>query len=179
MEFTVRNESNPLATITMESGDIIVIELFPDIAPNTVNNFISLANSGFYDGVIFHRVIPNFMIQGGCPDGTGMGGPGYSIFGEFGANGFENNLSHTRGVVSMARTPAPNSGGSQFFICVGDPTFLDNDYAGFGMVVHGMEVADAIVAQPRDRNDRPNEPQRIATIAIDTRGVTFPAPERM
>jgi len=179
MEFTVQSENNPLATITMENGDKIIIELFPDIAPNTVSNFIYLVNQGFYDGVIFHRVIPNFMIQGGCPDGTGMGGPGHHIFGEFGSNGFENDLSHTRGVVSMARTPAPNSAGSQFFICVGDPTFLDNEYAGFGKVVFGMETADAIVMQPRNAGDRPHEDQRIQTVTVDTKGIDFPAPEKM
>ena len=179
MEFTVQNENNPIATITMENGGQIIIELFPEIAPNTVNNFIYLAESGFYDGLIFHRVIPNFMIQGGCPDGTGGGGPGHTIFGEFGANGFENNLSHTRGVISMARTPVFDSAGSQFFICVGDPTFLDDEYAGFGMVVYGMDVADEIVNQPRDRADRPDVEQRIASITIDTRGITFPEPEKL
>ena len=179
MEFTVQNPNNPIATITMENGGQIIIELFPEIAPNTVNNFIYLASSGFYDGLIFHRVIPGFMIQGGCPNGTGGGGPGHTIFGEFSANGFENNLSHTRGVVSMARTPVFDSAGSQFFICVGNASFLDNEYAGFGVVVHGMNVADEIVNQPRDRSDRPDAEQRIATITIDTRGNTFPAPEKL
>ena len=179
MEHTSSNGNNPIATITMENGGQIIIELFPEVAPNTVNNFIYLANSGFYDGLIFHRVIPGFMIQGGCPDGTGGGSPGHTIFGEFGANGFENNLSHTRGVISMARTPVFDSAGSQFFICVGDPTFLDNEYAGFGMVIQGMDVADTIVNQPRNRADRPDTDQRIATITVDTRGATFPEPEKL
>ena len=179
MEFTVQNENNPIATITMENGGQIIIELFPEIAPNTVKNFIYLAAGGFYDGLIFHRVIPNFMIQGGCPDGTGGGSPGHTIFGEFSANGFENNLSHTRGVISMARTPVFDSAGSQFFICVADASFLDREYAGFGMVVYGMDVADEIVNQPRGRTDRPDFDQRIATITIDTRGETFPPPEKL
>jgi peptidyl-prolyl cis-trans isomerase B (cyclophilin B) len=186
MDYTVKDEKNPLATILMENGDTIIIELYPDIAPQSVNNFISLAQSGFYDGVIFHRVIPGFMIQGGDPEGTGMGGPGYCIFGEYKANGFENNLSHSRGVVSMARKGDPrnpaayyDSAGSQFFICVGDSKFLDNDYAAFGMVVSGMEAADNIVKAPRDRNDKPTSDQKIKKLTVDTKGTDYPEPEKL
>ncbi|NLT40622.1 MAG: peptidylprolyl isomerase, partial [Clostridiales bacterium] len=136
---------NPIATIEMENGDLIKAELYPEIAPNTVNNFLSLINKGFYDGLIFHRVIPGFMIQGGCPSGTGMGGPGYSIAGEFSSNGVTNNLKHSRGVLSMARAMNPNSAGSQFFIMVDDAPHLDGDYAAFGKVTEGMESVDKIV----------------------------------
>ena len=147
--------SNPIVTIEMENGGVMKAELYPDIAPNTVNNFISLVKSGFYDGTIFHRVIPGFMIQGGDPDGTGMGGPGYSIKGEFSQNGFQNDLIHQRGVLSMARTMAPDSAGSQFFVMVDDAPHLDGAYAAFGKVIEGMETADAIVSAKRDWNVRP------------------------
>nr|WP_260471869.1 peptidylprolyl isomerase [Bacillus sp. HMF5848] len=171
------NGANPVVTITMENGKQIVMELYPDIAPNTVNNFISLINKGFYDGVIFHRVIPGFMIQGGDPQGTGMGGPDYTIKGEFTNNGFENNLSHTRGVVSMARTQVPDSAGSQFFIMVADTPQLDGEYAAFGEVTSGMETVDEIVSVERDGRDKPLEDQRIKQMTVDTFGVTYPEPE--
>ena len=173
-------ETNPVATITMTNGDVITAELYPEVAPNTVNNFISLANSGFYDGVIFHRVIPGFMIQGGDPDGTGMGGPGYGIKGEFANNGFPNDLKHNRGVLSMARAQDPNSAGSQFFIMHKDSPHLDKDYAAFGMVTSGLEVVDKIAALDRDRSDRPttDSDNVIASITVDTKGVTYPAPEK-
>ena len=158
--------ANPIVTIEMESGAVMSGELYPEIAPNTVNNFIALANSGFYDGVVFHRVIPGFMIQGGDPDGNGTGGPGYEIKGEFSANGFKNDLKHTRGVLSMARTMAPNSAGSQFFIMVADAPHLDGQYAAFGKVTEGMEAADKIVSTKRDYNDRPLDKQEIKTITI-------------
>ena len=158
---------NPEITITMENGDVIRAELYPEIAPNTVKNFISLANKGFYDGLIFHRVIEGFMIQGGCPQGTGMGGPGYTIPGEFNSNGFKNDLKHTRGVLSMARAMDPNSGGSQFFIMVADAPHLDGDYAAFGKITKGMEVADAIVNTKRDPwMDKPLEDQKIKSIRM-------------
>ena len=157
----------PLATIKMENGGVIKVELEPDLAPNTVRNFISLANSGFYNGIIFHRVIPGFMIQGGCPQGNGMGGPGWTIEGEFTNNGFRNDLKHERGVMSMARTPFPNSAGSQFFIMVHDAPFLDGEYAAFGRIIEGMDVADAIVSTPRDMNDKPKKPQRMAKVTIE------------
>ena len=146
---------NPIVTITMENGNVIKAELYPEIAPNTVKNFIDLINRGFYDGLIFHRVIPGFMIQGGCPEGTGMGGPGYSIKGEFTSNGFKNDLKHTKGVLSMARAMHPDSAGSQFFIMVADAPHLDGQYASFGKVIEGLEVADNIVAQKTDVYDRP------------------------
>lgn len=168
----------PVVTIEMESGNEIVIELYPEIAPNTVRNFLSLARSGFYDGTIFHRVIPGFMIQGGDPQGTGMGGPGYSIRGEFTANGFKNDLKHTRGVVSMARTQDPNSAGSQFFIMVADAPHLDGMYAAFGKVIRGMEEVDRIVSVPRGANDRPFEPPRIAKVTVDEAGQEFEEPEK-
>ena len=173
-------ETNPVATITMTNGDVITAELYPEVAPNTVNNFITLANSGFYDGVIFHRVIPGFMIQGGDPDGTGMGGPGYGIKGEFANNGFPNDLKHNRGVLSMARAQDPNSAGSQFFIMHKDSPHLDKDYAAFGMVTSGLEVVDKIAALDRDRSDRPttDSDNVIASITVDTKGVTYPAPEK-
>ena len=154
-------------------------ELYPDVAPNTVNNFISLVQKGFYDGLIFHRVIPGFMIQGGCPDGTGMGGPGYSIKGEFTGNGFANNLVHDRGVLSMARTMAPDSAGSQFFVMVEKAPHLDGQYAAFGKVIEGMEVADAIVSAKRDWNDKPRQPQRMKKVTVDTFGVDYPQPEKV
>jgi peptidyl-prolyl cis-trans isomerase B (cyclophilin B) len=170
---------NPLVTINMVDGGQIEIELYPHIAPNTVNNFISLVQKGFYDGLIFHRVIPGFMIQGGDPQGTGTGGPGYAIKGEFTANGFANDLKHTRGVISMARAANPDSAGSQFFIMVADAPHLDGQYAAFGRVVSGLEVADAIVNAPRDWSDRPHEEQKMATVTVDTFGVEYPEPETL
>ena len=164
----------PIATIELENGGVIVAELYPDIAPNTVANFIDLANSGFYDGLIFHRVIAGFMIQGGDPTGTGMGGPGYTIKGEFDANGFENSLSHTRGVLSMARTSKPDTAGSQFFIMHADAPYLDGRYAAFGQVTEGIEYVDAIAATATDAYDRPLEEQAIKTISVDTHGVEYP-----
>ena len=169
--------SNPIVTIEMEGGGVIKAELYPDAAPNTVNNFISLIQKGFYDGLIFHRVIPEFMIQGGDPDGIGSGGPGYSIRGEFSQNGVENNLPHTRGVLSMARTEDPDSAGSQFFIMVDDAPHLDGGYAAFGKVIEGMETADAIVNARRDWNDRPRQDQRMKKVTVDTQGVDYPEPE--
>ena len=165
---------NPVVTIEMESGGVIKAELFPEVAPNTVNNFISLVRKGFYDGVIFHRVIPGFMIQGGDPDGTGMGGPGYSIKGEFTGNGFKNELKHDRGVLSMARTMMPNSAGSQFFIMTSDSPHLDGQYAAFGKVLEGMDVADSIVSVKRDMRDKPLTPQRMASVRVETNGVDYP-----
>jgi peptidyl-prolyl cis-trans isomerase B (cyclophilin B) len=153
-----------MVTITMENGKQIKIELYPDIAPITVQNFIDLIQKNFYDGLIFHRVIPGFMIQGGCPDGTGMGGPGYQIKGEFAANGIKNDLKHTRGVISMARAMNPDSAGSQFFIMHADAPHLDGQYAAFGKVVEGMDVVDEIARIPTDRNDRPREPQVMAKV---------------
>lgn len=171
--------SNPIVTIEMEDGGVMKAELYPDIAPNTVNNFISLVQSGFYDGTIFHRVIPGFMIQGGDPDGTGMGGPGYSIKGEFSQNGFKNELLHTRGVLSMARAMDPDSAGSQFFVMVDDAPHLDGGYAAFGKVIEGMETADAIVSAKRDWNDRPKKEQKMKKVTVDTQGVDYPAPEKV
>ena len=171
--------SNPIVTIEMENGGVMKAELYPEIAPNTVNNFISLVQSGFYDGLIFHRVIPGFMIQGGDPDGAGTGGPGYSIKGEFSQNGVKNELLHTRGVLSMARAMDPNSAGSQFFVMVDDAPHLDGGYAAFGKVIEGMETADAIVSAKRDRDDRPKQDQRMKKVTVDTQGVDYPAPEKM
>lgn len=170
---------NPIVTIEMEDGGVMKAELYPDVAPNTVNNFISLIQKGYYDGLIFHRVIPGFMIQGGCPDGTGMGGPGYSIKGEFTGNGFQNDLLHDRGVLSMARTMAPDSAGSQFFVMVEKAPHLDGQYAAFGKVIEGMEVADAIVNAKRDWNDKPRQPQRMKKVTVDTFGVDYPEPEKV
>ena len=171
--------SNPIATITMADGRVMTAELYPEKAPNTVNNFISLANKGFYDGLIFHRVIPGFMIQGGCPNGNGMGGPGYEINGEFAANGFkQNDLAHTTGVLSMARTMAPNSAGSQFFIMVAPAPHLDGQYAAFGQVTDGADIAIDISRVPRNMmNDKPKKDVVIASIRVDTRGVDYPEPE--
>ena len=170
---------NPIVTIEMEDGGVIKAELYPEVAPNTVNNFISLIQAGFYDGLIFHRVIPGFMIQGGCPQGTGTGGPGYNIKGEFTHNGFENNLRHDRGVLSMARAMHPNSAGSQFFIMVEKAPHLDGEYASFGKVTEGMDVADRIVNTPRDmRMDRPHADQRMKKVTVETFGVDYPAPEK-
>ena len=167
---------NPIATITMENGSKIVCELYPDIAPESVRNFISLCNRGFYNGLIFHRVISGFMIQGGCPQGTGMGGPGYCIKGEFAANGVQNDLRHSRGVLSMARSQAPNTAGSQFFVMHRGGYFLDGQYAAFGMVMEGMETVDAIAAVKTNGADKPLTPQTIASITVDTHGVEYPAP---
>ena len=171
--------SNPVITITMENGDVMKGELYPEIAPNTVNNFISLANKHFYDGKIFHRVIPGFMIQGGCPEGTGMSGPGYSIKGEFAQNGFANDLKHTPGVLSMARAMHPDSAGSQFFIMHEDGEFLDGQYAAFGKVLEGMDVVDKIAAVKTDGNDRPLTEQKIASIRVDTKGEEYPEPDKL
>ena len=170
--------NNPTAIIEMENGDVMKLELYPDIAPNTVRNFISLANKGFYDGVIFHRVIPGFMIQGGDPQGVGVGGPGYSIKGEFKANGFENNLKHTKGVISMARSMSPNSAGSQFFIMVADSPHPDGQYAAFGKVTEGIETAEKIAAVKRNRSDKPLEDQRMKKITVDTKGIEYGEPEK-
>ena len=165
---------NPVATIEMADGGVIVVELYPEIAPNTVANFIELANAGFYDGLIFHRVISGFMIQGGDPEGTGMGGPGYSIKGEFARNGFkQNNLRHTRGVLSMARSMMPNSAGSQFFIMHADAPHLDGDYAAFGKVLEGMDVVDAIAGVRTGFQDRPVEEQKIKSAVVDTFGENY------
>ncbi len=171
--------SNPIVTIEMESGNVIRVELYPEVAPNTVNNFISLVNQGFYDGTIFHRVIPGFMIQGGDPTGTGMGGPDYSIKGEFAANGVKNNLKHARGVISMARAMSPNSAGSQFFIMVEDAPHLDGQYAAFGKVLEGMEEADRIVSVRTNYSDKPLRDERMKKVTVDTFGVSYPEPEKM
>ena len=170
--------SNPIVTFETNQGTIKA-ELFPDVAPNTVNNFISLVTRGFYDGLIFHRVIPGFMIQGGDPQGTGMGGPGYSIKGEFIMNNFNNELLHKRGVLSMARSQSPNSAGSQFFIMVDDAPHLNAQYASFGQVIEGMEAVDKIVAAQRDYNDRPLENQIMEKVTVETFGVDYPEPEKV
>lgn len=171
--------ANPIVTFEMENGDIIKAELFPEIAPNTVNNFVTLVNQGYYNGLIFHRVIEGFMIQGGCPDGTGAGGPGYSIKGEFTQNGFKNNLKHEPGVLSMARTMMPDSAGSQFFIMHKDAPHLDGAYAAFGKVTEGMDIVNKIAETPTDYSDRPLSPQRMKNVTVDTQGVIYPAPERV
>jgi len=171
--------ANPVVTIKMADGGIIVAELYPEIAPQSVRNFISLANQGFYNGLIFHRVISGFMIQGGCPKGTGTGGPGYCIKGEFAMNGVKNDLSHKRGVLSMARAQAPNSAGSQFFIMHEDGDFLDGQYAAFGAVTEGMDVVDAIAAVKTNMQDRPLTEQKIASITVETFGEEYPAPDKM
>ena len=170
--------SNPIVTIEMENGDIMKAELYPEIAPNTVNNFISLVKKGFYDGVIFHRVINGFMIQGGDPDGTGMGGPGYEIKGEFSQNGFKNDLKHSEGVLSMARSMMPNSAGSQFFIMHKDAPHLDGAYAAFGKVTEGMDVVNKIAEERTDYSDRPLKTQKIKSMTVDTFGVEYPEPEK-
>jgi peptidyl-prolyl cis-trans isomerase B (cyclophilin B) len=170
--------ANPIVTFEMENGDIMKAELYPDVAPNTVNNFISLVNSGFYDGLIFHRVIRGFMIQGGCPQGIGIGGPGYSIKGEFSHNGFANDLAHTEGVLSMARAMDPNSAGSQFFIMHKNSPHLDGEYAAFGMIIEGMDVVNKIAEVATDYNDKPLTPQRMKKVTVDTQGVDYPAPEK-
>ena len=170
---------NPIVTITMANGDVMKAELYPEIAPNTVNNFISLVNKGYYNVLIFHRVIAGFMIQGGCPDGNGMGGPGYSIKGEFSQNGFKNTLKHTEGVLSMARAMNPNSAGSQFFIMHQNSPHLDGQYAAFGKVIEGLEVVDKIAQVGTDWQDRPMVPQIIDTMTVETFGETYPEPEKM
>ncbi len=170
---------NPIATITMKSGKIVKIELFPDKAPNTVNNFISLANSGFYDDLIFHRVIKGFMIQGGDPAGVGTGGPGYCIKGEFAMNGFTaNDIKHLRGVISMARANAPDSAGSQFFIMHANASYLDGQYAAFGKVIEGMDVVDEIANVPTDYYDKPKSEQAMEKVRVETFGIDYPAPEK-
>ena len=168
---------NPIVTITMESGDVMKLELYPDIAPISVNNFISLIQKNFYDGLIFPRVIKGFMLQGGDPEGTGMGGPGYSIKGEFSSNGVENDLKHTAGVLSMARSMHPDSAGSQFFIMHKDAPHLDGSYAAFGKIIQGMDVVNKIAETPTDYNDRPLEKQVMKTVTVDTFGEEYPEPE--
>ena len=170
---------NPIVTFTMKNGDVIKAELYPEIAPISVNNFISLIQQNFYDGLIFHRVIKNFMIQGGDPEGTGMGGPGYSIRGEFAQNGYENDLKHTAGVLSMARSMQPDSAGSQFFIMHKDSPHLDGAYAAFGKVTEGMDVVNKIAETATDFSDRPIEPQVIDTVTVETFGVEYPEPEKI
>ena len=170
--------ANPVVTITMENGDVIKAELYPEVAPNTVNNFISLVKKGYYDGLIFHRVINGFMIQGGCPDGTGMGGPGYSIKGEFAQNGVKNELKHTEGVLSMARAMHPDSAGSQFFIMHKNAPHLDGAYAAFGKVTEGMNIVDKIANERTDYSDRPLKEQKIKSMTVDTFGVDYPEPEK-
>ncbi len=169
---------NPIVTFTMANGDVMKAELYPEIAPNTVNNFISLVNKGFYNGLIFHRVIPGFMIQGGDPEGTGMGGPGYSIKGEFSHNGFANDLQHDVGVLSMARSMMPNSAGSQFFVMHAKSPHLDGEYAAFGKVIEGQEAVNNIAKVRTDWSDRPLEPQVMETVTVETFGVEYPEPEK-
>ncbi|SHI03043.1 peptidylprolyl isomerase [Clostridium grantii] len=168
---------NPIVTFKMKDGGVMKAELYPEVAPNTVNNFISLIQKGYYNGVIFHRVIPGFMIQGGDPNGTGTGGPGYSIKGEFTSNGFKNDLKHTKGVLSMARTNVPDSAGSQFFIMVENSPHLDKQYASFGKIIEGIEVADKIVSVKTDFRDKPKEDQVMEEVTVDTFGETYPQPE--
>ncbi len=168
---------NPIVTIEMENGDIMKAELYPEIAPNTVNNFISLVKKGFYDGLIFHRVIAGFMIQGGCPQGRGTGGPGYQIKGEFSGNGFQNNLKHTAGVLSMARAMHPDSAGSQFFIMHQDSPHLDGSYAAFGKLIEGLDVVDRIAQTRTDWPDRPMSEQKMKKVTVETFGVEYPEPE--
>ena len=170
---------NPIVTFEMKDGGIIKAELYPEIAPNTVNNFISLVKKGFYDGKIFHRVIPGFMIQGGCPEGTGMGGPGYHIAGEFSMAGFKNDLKHTPGVLSMARAMHPDSAGSQFFIMHKNSPHLDGAYAAFGKITEGMDIVNKIAETATDYSDRPLEEQKMKKVTVDTMGVEYPAPERV
>ena len=171
--------SNPVVTITMENGDIMKAELYPQVAPNTVCNFISLVKKGYYDGLIFHRVIRGFMIQGGCPQGTGTGGPGYSIKGEFAVNGFDNDLKHTPGVLSMARAMHPDSAGSQFFIMHETSPHLDGQYAAFGKVTEGLDIVDKIANTPTDFRDRPLQEQKIASMTVETFGEEYPEPEKL
>jgi len=172
------NMENPIVTFEMENGEVMKAELYPEIAPNTVNNFISLIQKGYYDGLIFHRVISGFMIQGGCPDGTGMGGPGYKIKGEFKQNGFTNNLKHTAGVLSMARAMDPDSAGSQFFIMHKTSPHLDGAYAAFGQITEGMDVVNKIADTETDYNDRPLEDQRMKKVSVDTKGTEYAEPEK-
>lgn len=172
-------KKNPIVTIEMESGDIMKAELYPDIAPNTVNNFISLINKGFYDGLIFHRVIRGFMLQGGDPEGTGMGGPDYSIKGEFRSNGFENDLQHEPGVLSMARTAMPDSAGSQFFIMHKKSPHLDGEYAAFGKIIEGMDIVNMIAETATAPDDRPYETQRMEKVTVETFGIDYPEPEKV
>ena len=171
--------SNPVVTFEMEDGSVFKAELYPEIAPNTVNNFVSLVSKGFYDGLIFHRVISGFMIQGGDPKGTGIGGPGYSIKGEFSANGFKNDLKHEKGVLSMARAMDPNSAGSQFFVMHEFSPHLDGQYAAFGKVIEGIDVADRIATVRTDYNDRPRTPQKMKKVTVETFGVEYPEPEKV
>jgi peptidyl-prolyl cis-trans isomerase B (cyclophilin B) len=171
--------ANPIVLIEMENGSVIKVELYPETAPNTVNNFLTLANEGFYDGTIFHRVIPGFMIQGGDPEGSGMGGPGYSIKGEFSSNGFPNQLKHDRGVISMARSGRPDSAGSQFFIMVAKAPHLDGQYAAFGKVIDGMDEVDKIVSVKRNRNDKPAEDQKMKKLTVDTAGADIGKVEKL
>jgi peptidyl-prolyl cis-trans isomerase B (cyclophilin B) len=170
---------NPIVTFEMENGDIMKAELYPEIAPNTVNNFISLIQSGYYNGLCFHRVIQGFMIQGGCPEGTGTGGPGYSIRGEFSQNGFSNDLKHSPGVLSMARTMAPDSAGSQFFIMHKDSPHLDGAYAAFGKITEGMDTVNRIAETATDYSDRPMEPQVLKQVTVETFGEAYPEPEKV
>ena len=172
-------DQNPIVTFTMENGDTMKAELYPEVAPNTVNNFISLVKKGFYDGLIFHRIISGFMIQGGDPDGTGMGGPGYSIKGEFSYNGVDNNLKHSRGVLSMARAQHPDSAGSQFFIMHANAPHLDGQYAAFGKLIEGEDVLDSIASVDTDWNDRPRKPQVMKTVTVETFGVDDDEPETL
>ena len=178
-EETNVDKTHPIATITMKDGGVIELELYPEIAPESVKNFISLSNSGFYDGLIFHRVIAGFMIQGGDPDGRGTGGPGYSIKGEFSANGVKNDLSHLRGVISMARAQAFDSAGSQFFICHADSQFLDGQYAAFGKVTSGLDVVDRIAKTTTDSRDKPYKDQIMETVRVETWGVEYGEPEKL
>ena len=171
--------SNPIVTITMENGDVMKAELYPETAPNTVNNFISLVRRGFYDGLGFHRIISGFMIQGGDPAGNGTGGPGYSIRGEFSGNGFRNDLSHEPGVLSMARASDPDSAGSQFFIMHKSADYLDGQYAAFGKIIEGMDIVNKIAEVPTDWSDRPTEPQVIKSMTVDTLGIDYPEPETL
>ncbi len=172
-------QKNPVITFTMENGDVMKAELYPEIAPNTVNNFISLVKKGFYDGLIFHRIIEGFMIQGGDPEGSGMGGPGYSIKGEFNINGFKNDLKHTKGVLSMARAQHPDSAGSQFFIMHENAPHLDGQYAAFGKLIEGTDVLDSIATTATDWSDRPRQPQVMKTVTVETFGVDYPEPETL
>ena len=172
-------ETNPIVTIEMETGEIMKLELYPDVAPESVNNFISLVQAGYYNGLIFHRVIRGFMIQGGCPQGAGTGNPGYSIKGEFKANGVENDLQHTRGVLSFARSRMPNSAGSQFFIMHQDYPSLDGQYAAFGQLIEGIEVVDMIAESKCDRVDKPVEEVKMKSVTVDTKGVDYPAPNKL
>lgn len=170
---------NPIVTFTMENGDVMKAELYPEIAPISVNNFISLIQKKYYDGLIFHRVIKGFMIQGGCPDGNGMGGPGYSIKGEFASNGVKNDLAHTEGVLSMARSMNPNSAGSQFFIMHKNAPHLDGSYAAFGKIIEGMDVVNKIAECKTDYSDRPLADQKLQSVTVDTFGVTYPEPDKL